>query len=178
MSKRGSVIVLAQDLVKSNVWLSLSGTAKGVYLLFRTKCQFAQAPGKPGKRGMIIANNGEIVFTYAEARSRYKITASRFRRALDELVHKGFIDVEATGMGVHKVSTLYAISERWRQYGSPDFSEAERPEPSISNPGFRPNNRLWQRARKKKSSVESAHGAVCESAHGDILAVCESEHGE
>ena len=169
MGRENSVIVLEQRLVKSGAWLSLSGTAKAVYLLFRTKLKVGRPPGKPGKRDWTILNNGELVFTYREAWSRYAITASRFRRALDELISKGFIDVEATGMGVQKVATFYAVSDRWRNYGTPAFRGAKRPEPSIANPGFKRGNKLWRMAPKKRASVENAHGAMRENEHGEVV---------
>lgn len=175
MAKQSDVIVLKMCLVKSPVWFSLGGIAKAVYLLFRTKCRMGRPPGKPGKRKWIILNNGELVFTYREAKSKYKITASRFRRALDELIEKGFIDVEATGMGVHKVATEYAISDRWRDFGTPAFRQAKRPAPSIKNPGFKRGNKLHLR---KKTSVVCEHGTVCKSEHGDGLTVCENTHGD
>ena len=174
----GSVIVLEQSLVRSKAWLSLTGAATLVYLIFRTKCQFARRQSKPGKHGPLIINNGQIVFTYREAKSKYGITATRFRRAIDELLLRGFIDITATGMGVHKVETHYAMSERWRDYGTPNFREGHKPRPSIPNPGFRPGNKLWQKAQRKKSSDENAHGAVYENAHGGVLVMHTNMHGQ
>ena len=178
MSSKGSVIVLELRLVKSAVWLSLSGTAKAVYLLFRTKCRMGRPPGKRGKRDWIILNNGELVFTYREAWTKYGITASRFRRALDELIEKGFINVQATGMGVHKVTTFYGVSERWRDYGTPAFRKAKRPKGSIANPGFKPGNKLWRAVSKKNASVENEHGAVRENANDEEHAMHTSVHGD
>lgn len=175
---KSSVIVLGIHLVKSEVWLSLSGTAMKVFLLFRTKCRMEKFRGKPGKRGPVILNNGEIVFSYREAQKKYGISASRFRRAIDELVAKGFIDIAHTGMGVHKVATWYAISERWRDYGTPQFKEVKWPKPNIANPGFKRGNKLWRKARKKKSSAKNAHGAVCNFEHGELLAMRTNKHGQ
>ncbi|HSW01341.1 MAG TPA: hypothetical protein VLI39_14300 [Sedimentisphaerales bacterium] len=177
--KPSSVIVLRQDLVKSPAWLHLNGPAVQVYLLFRTKCQIGRLPGKSGKRDRVFLNQGRIQFTYREARERWGFTPSRFRRAVDDLTVHGFIDVTASGMGVHKVVTLYAISERWRLWGTPDFVGVERPKPSIMNPGFQRGNKLGKRRQKKQqSSVKSEHGAVHEIEHGVDLAVREIEHGE
>lgn len=178
MGKPSTVIVLESRLVKSAAWLSLGGTAKSVYLLFRTKCQMGRPPGKPHKRDWTILNNGELIFTYREAEKKYGFTASRFRRALDELIETGFIDVTATGMGVHKVTTFYAISTRWREYGTPDFQKARRPKGSIANPGFKRGNQLWRSGRRKNASVENEHGAVRENASGKEDAMRESEHGD
>jgi len=178
---RASVIVLEQSLLKSEAWLGLRGAAQGVYLIFRTKCVMQRYRGKPGKRGVHIANNGQITFTYKEAASRYKISRGRFSRALGELVGRGFIDVAAVGVGVHKVASCYAISERWRAYGTADFKRAERPLPSIANPGFKRGNLAWQRTTRKSQvlktdTVKAFPVRVC--AHGEILAMRTNAHGE
>lgn len=177
MAKQNTVIVLEQRLVKSRAWLSLSGAATQVYLIFRTKCQISKGYGKPGRHDRVIVNNGTIEFTYLEAEKKYGISKHRFMRALDQLIDRGFIDVKATGMGVHKVKTWYAIGDRWRDYGTLAFCEAKRPEPSIANPGFRRGNKFWRMASKKKTSVESAHGAVHENEHGEAVAVQTNAHG-
>ena len=134
--------------------------------------------GKPGKRGPVIINNGEIVFTYGEAKKKYGISKNRFTRALKELVAKGFIDITDTGMGVHKVTTYYAISERWWDYGTTEFKEVKWPKSKIANPGFKRGNKLWQKARKKKSSDENVHGAVHTIEHGEFLAMHTNVHGQ
>ena len=175
---KGKVIVLEQSLVQSQAWFSLSGTAMIVFLIFRTKCRIDKRQSKPGKRGPVIINNGEIEFTYDEAETKFGIKRSRFKRAIDKLVARGFIDIAATGMGVHKVKTWYAISERWRDYGTPEFKEVKWPKPKIANPGFKRGNTLWRKARKKKSSVENAHGAVRTVEHGELLAMHTNAHGQ
>jgi hypothetical protein len=162
MRKPGNAVYINRVLLKSRAWLSLSGVAPQVYMLFRTKCQMGRRPGKPGKRDWMILNNGEITFSYREAKRQYGITAPRFRRALDDLIEKGFIDVTASGMGVKRVKSLYAISDRWRDYGTPAFREAKRPKPSIANPGFKRGNKLSPLASKKKSSNENVGVTVYE----------------
>ncbi|MHC4120981.1 MAG: hypothetical protein ACYSWO_26120 [Planctomycetota bacterium] len=118
------------------------------------------------------------MFTYHEAKNQYGITSPRFRRAIDELLARGFIDIAATGMGVHKVTTFYAISDRWRDYGTPRFQKSTRPKPSVANPGFKKGNELWKKARKKRSSDENVHGAVNTNVHGDLLAMHTNVHGQ
>jgi hypothetical protein len=173
MSKSG-VIVLGQTMVKSRVWLSLSGTAIQVYLLFRCKCQIAKKSSRPGKRseGLIerILNNGEIEFTYLEAKDRYGFTFPRFSRAIGELVEKGFLDIAEPGGGVHKLKTLYGISERWKDYGTTNFKKVERPKRSIAI-GFRRGNKLWQQAQKKKSTDAGVSGTTDARVSGEVLAM-------
>ena len=164
-------------MVKSEAWLSLSGAAIIVYLIFRTKCRIDKLQGKPGKRRRVILNNGEIVFTYSEAQKKYGISASRFRRAIDELLAKGFIDIAATGAGLYKVATWYAISDRWREYGTSEFKQATRTKRSIGYPGFKAGNTHWQKAGKKITTAKNAHGAVYTIEHGELLAMRTNEHG-
>ena len=175
---KNSVIVLEQRLVKSRAWLSLSGIAPQIYTIFRTKCQIGKRRNRGKRDGIIIENNGEICFTYGEAKSKYGIIPSRFKRAIDQLLMTGFIDVIASGMGVHKVATLYAISERWRAFGTSNYISAERPKPSIRNFGFRKGNTVWTKARKKKTTVTNAHGAVRTNRVPSIRTMRTTAHGQ
>ena len=184
MSRESPYIIVEKRLIRSAAWRSLGKTAKDVYFLLRCRCVMVKMCGRrrekrSGPYGSYnIANNGEIVFPYAEAKSQFSITAGRFTRAIDELIAAGFVDVAATGMGVHKVATYYALTQRWRYYGTPDFEAATRPKPSIRNPGFKPRNELWRRGRQKKTSAKNEHGAVRENEHGAILAMRTNAHGE
>jgi hypothetical protein len=171
------VIVLDQSLVRSKSWLELSGTAHCVYLLFRCRCKVEKYRCRK-KHGFTIANNGQLVFTYAEAEQKYGILRGRFSRAISELIYHGFIDITATGQGTYKVTTLYAISDRWQAFGTPDFKTAQRPEANFKNPGFRPGNKLWLKALKKKISAINRHGTVFIHKHGGILAMRTNRHGQ
>jgi hypothetical protein len=178
VSKSG-VIVLDTLMVETPVWLSLSRTAMQVYLLFRTKCVIDTHGVRRGKRSLerIIVNNGEIEFTYIEAKQKYGITPGRFVRAIDELVEKGFLYISETGMGLYKMTTHYGISERWRDYEKSSFREMHRPERSIKG-GFCKGNKLWQKAKRKKSTAIRAHNAMRKNAHGEILAMRTDVHGQ
>lgn len=125
-----------------------------------------------------ILNNGEIVFTYEEAKRLYGIKPSRFRRAIDELVEKGFLDIAETGMGLYRMATHYAISDRWRWWGTDRFEQAKRPEPSIRGCGFRKGNKLWQKARRKNSTAIRAHRPMRKNEHSHILAMRTDAHGQ
>ncbi len=63
------------------------------------------------EREWVLVNNGEIRFTYLEAQEKWGIAPGKFRRAIDELVRVGLIEITDTGFGLHKDATLYAISE-------------------------------------------------------------------
>ncbi len=143
------VIVLEQKIVKSKPWLKLTGASTQVYLIFRTKCQMKRIKAKVGRSsGMSIVNNGEIVFTYKDAYRKYGISKDRFQRAIDQLVEFGFIDISHTTNGLHKVETQYAISDRWKNWGTDAFVPKKR-ERRLHGPGFKKGNDLW-RLRKKQ----------------------------
>jgi hypothetical protein len=177
--KKSSVIVLYQDMMKSDVWIGLSGTAKAVYLLFRCKCRWENYQGRKGRgRTPDLLNNNELVFTYEEARKKYGISNPRFKRAIDELILKGFVDIAATGQGTHKATTLYGISERWRCYGTDSFVKARRPKRSRGYPGFKPGNKLHERRRKKILTDTNVHGPMYTNVHGEYLTMYTNVHGE
>ncbi|MBE3096959.1 MAG: hypothetical protein IMZ44_07485 [Planctomycetes bacterium] len=118
-----------RDLLKSRAWLDLGGVAPQVYGLFRLRVQVRQAKrDRRQKRTTFeMANNGQIVFPYMEAQRGFGITSPRFRRALEELVENGFLDITHHGGGLEGDTTKYAISDRWRSYGKPDFKAATLP---------------------------------------------------
>jgi len=128
--------------------------------------------GRKGKEKWLIENNGEIVFTYTEALNKYGITKPRFQRALDGLVEKGFIDITHHGGGVKGDFSTYAISERWRDYGTEKFVFKTRPR-DTRELGFTSNN--WEertgkkRTNKAKSGNEPINGSgnknVTDSTH-------------
>ena len=109
-------------MIFSRAFLTLSGKAPQVYMLFLSKRQLKRLSKD---KDPIIVNNGEIVFTYDEAED-YGIDRQAFLRALDQLIEHGFIDIAKTGAGLYKSSTFYSISERWREFGTPDFERRER----------------------------------------------------
>lgn len=156
-------IWVERRLIQSKAFQSLIATAVKVLMLFFTKRQWEQV-GRRGKEQWTIKNNGEITFTYEEAKQKYGISYSAFRNAIDELISKGFIDIAASGMGVHKVTTQYSISDRWRLYGTPDY---EKPKPRPKRPinrGFQKGNTLGRNC-KKKSTVAEQHSSTVAAQH-------------
>lgn len=132
-AKRYDKMYISRRLVESKAWGKLAdrkaGIAMYVYLLFLTKRVMEKVQTRAGKadRDFRIANNGEIQFTYAEALEKWGITYPRFARAISLLVLLGFIDIARAGSGLHRDTTLYAISDRWENYGTDEFVAAKRP---------------------------------------------------
>jgi hypothetical protein len=120
------VLVIDSHLVSSKAFLNLSGIAPQVYFLFLRRRRMVKT-GRKGKEKWVIENNGEIVFPYAEAITKFGLTRPRFLRAIDQLVEHGFIDIVHSGGGMMKDVSKYAISERWKEYGTNNFIHTRRP---------------------------------------------------
>jgi hypothetical protein len=140
--------VLEKNLVRSKAFQSLNGTSIKIYLFFRLKCQFENQQTKKSKRSnWIIKNNGEIEFSYAEARAK-DFSSTRFMKGIDKLIETGFIDLVHSGSGGQKGDkSKYAISNRWKKYGTPEFEKKTRPRDTRQGRGFAS---LWSDPEKRK----------------------------
>ena len=128
---------MSRKEVNSEAFSSLSGVAILVYHHFKMKCQMEPIKAKPGrKRGWRIKKYGELEYTYSEAEKR-GITRPRFKRALKELIEKGFLDITHSGMGGRKGDkSLYAISERWKKHGTSEFQKVAMQKDTRKGRGF------------------------------------------
>ena len=148
-----NIIVFYRDVLASPAFRSLSRTAMLVYLDFLGKRRMC----KIGRhKTLTILNNGEITYYYSEAENK-GISRMRFRNAIDELIEKGFIDLVHQGKGYHKGTgyqrdkSLYALSERWRDYGTPNFLRKTRPKDTREGLGFK---KIWNQ-KKAKVGIEN-----------------------
>lgn len=119
-------IFLTLELLRSTAFLSLkSANSIRVLLEFYRRRKMSKT-GRKGKQVWTIVNNGEIVFTYTDAKKSLGIPQTTFSRCISELVYLGFIDISVPADGLHRVATKYAISSRWRDYGKESFQKTER----------------------------------------------------
>lgn len=107
-------VFLEWELLDSEVFSNLSGNAMRVLIRFLQKRQWI---GK-GKQKTYI--NTGLVFTYAEA-EELGISISSFHDTVKKLYETGFIDIEHQGGGLAKDCSRYAVSNRWKYYGTPNF---------------------------------------------------------
>jgi DNA-binding PadR family transcriptional regulator len=104
-----------------------------------------KSSGKGKRKEHVILNNGKIEYTYSEAEKR-GISRATFMRAIDTLVQRGFIDITHSGSGGKRGDkSLYAISERWMNWGKDEFEEATRPKDTRQGRGFA---RYWKKKGK------------------------------
>jgi len=147
-------IYIVPELIDSKAYMELSGTAAKVLIWFLRRRQVSKV-GRKGKQKWSIINNGKIVFSYAEAENKYGLTRPRFARAINDLIEKGFIDIAHHGGGMMGDCTLYAISERWRYYGTDQFISQSRPK-DTRGLGF--NKKNWEKRTGKKRKASPKQG--------------------
>lgn len=144
------VVVVEKELLRSEVFRGLNGTAKTVLLDFLMKRRLKKLNIRQGRKPeWIISNNGEIEYTYSEAeKKKPPISRTSFMRALDSLIKHGFIDVEHSGSGGKKGDkSLYAISDRWRVWDTDEFISCERPKDTRNGRGFKSGAQHWRKQK-------------------------------
>jgi hypothetical protein len=164
--KRSAVVVIEQRLLKSKAYRSLrTPTSYFVLGIFMTKRQMVKG-GRSGKERWDITNNGEIEFTYIEAKEKYGISYGAFRNAIDELREKGFIDIAESGAGLYKSANKYSISDRWKLYGTPEYKPPKQRPKGPINRGFKKGNQYGRKCKKKNSTVADNNGSTVTEQHG------------
>ena len=146
---------VSRALITSKAVLSLkTAAACQVLMIFLNKCKPKKVQIRPGSRdtAFVIANNGEIQFSYREAVETYGLSTGRFTKALDELIRVGLIDIAHSGFGLKKDCTLYAVSERWKKFGTDEFERVER-QKRLEKMGFQEGNRHGRNSRRQKKST-------------------------
>ncbi len=146
---------LPGEIVTSPAFMALTGKAPQVLLLLYCKRMIRKmkVSGKPGKRKKeyVTMNALDLRLTYAEAR-QWGLSEGQFKRARDQLVRVGFVDIIEAGGGMAGNAAKYGESDRWRRYGEPDFVEAERPKDT--------RQRHNQFGKRKKDSFAAAEPAL------------------
>ncbi|MBU2511699.1 hypothetical protein KJ966_10180 [bacterium] len=149
---KSNKIWIDRDIYQSEAFCELVKRSKfGVPVLiwFFHSRQFGSKSGaKFGRQSDLpIINNGKIEFTYKTAKKRLGISKPTFSKILSDLVELGFIDQTTLGGGYARECNLFAISERWRNYGKPNFKNVKREKSEHS----RMNSGLEQVKRKREN---------------------------
>ncbi|OPY83436.1 MAG: hypothetical protein A4E70_00206 [Syntrophus sp. PtaU1.Bin005] len=113
------------EILESEAFQSLNATAIRVFLRFLQKRTFTKAGKKGNKSRKQIFNNHGLIFTYAEALA-WGIPGSTFLSAIKKLIEVGLVDLEHQGGPHRNEISLYAISERWIDYGTDAFKHKEK----------------------------------------------------
>lgn len=146
----GTICFPTKQLFYSKAFFSLSKWGHIVLMHFYTKRQMTRIKGhrkKSKKDEWVIANNGEIVYPYSVAEQN-GIGRREFRKALDELISTGFLEIAHAGSGGVKGDThKFRLVDRWMAYGTPEFQTPENPLTKDTRDG-----RGWGTYHKKRKT--------------------------
>ena len=117
---------VSQSLLESFAFRSLSRKSLLVLSRFWIKTKKVKVKQYKAKATWEISNNGDIEFTYAEAKNRLGLSGRSFTRAIDELIAKGFLKINEYGNVYNRKKTLYWIDDRWHRYGRDNFEKSKR----------------------------------------------------
>jgi hypothetical protein len=146
-------ILFDYHLLNSQAYAELRPTARKLLEGFhrRIKKEKKYIETKPGKRSKkpmwVSVNLDSIIFTYKEMMEYTNKTSGTINYSLDQLIGLGFIDITHQGQAYKRDDcSIYAISERWKNYGTPKFKEVTREK------DYRRGHRLkkWQKKERKK----------------------------
>ena len=131
---------------RSSAYRKLTKTS--IFILM--ECMYRRKVAKTGRKGGYeLTNNGELIFTYAEAEKKFNIPRSTFCRSITQLVDLGFIDIAHHGGGMLNDFTKYGTSERWRDYDKEEFIKQSR-QKDTRKLGFTIGGWEEQTGRKRK----------------------------
>jgi len=116
-------IFLEWEIGESGAFRELSATGIRVLLKFFQKRTWIKS-GKGRSKKTAYVNTG-LVFTYEEA-ATMGIPNTTFNEAVNKLIAVGFIDTEHQGGAYGKDFSRYAVSERWRKFGTESFEKIEK----------------------------------------------------
>ena len=103
---------IEREMFESKAFLSLRGAAPQVLVLLLGKRLFVRHKTRSGKEKRICTNCDSLNFTYVEAK-KYNFTIPRFKRALNELIAKGFIKIIHQGGAYKQDKSIYQLSSDW-----------------------------------------------------------------
>lgn len=153
---KSPIIVVEKDVLNSKAFSSLKkGSSIIVYIDFLQKRKLVDTKNKRGKNRWVITNNGQLEYTYSEEKKKRGLTKPRFNGAIKELVDKGLIDIAHAGGGYDGDKSLYAISDRWKKYGTPEFESVTMHKDTRRGRGFNTKDKRKMQKDTDKPKTKS-----------------------
>ena len=115
MNEHGRFIKLTVNMLGSPAWKALTVYEQALYLAIKEKYKGVSRTGHDSAR--------DISFTYEEGLQL--MSKTRFIKAIDRLIETGFIDL-VSHLPQSRQATIYGLSSRWHNYGTPEFKEHKR----------------------------------------------------
>jgi len=116
---------ILKEIIRSEAWHALRGNAPQVYTMFLLERSWVKT-GKKGIEKWKCDNENRIILPYRQAQKDYGYSVKKFKGCIDNLIKCGFLDIVEHGIAYNRVPTVYALSDRWRNFGKTNFVKAER----------------------------------------------------
>jgi hypothetical protein len=133
--KNRSFVSIDREMMNSVAWQSLSFSAVTAYINI-----YYNLKGESKKR--------EIKCPHSNLKN--PMAKSTWRRAVIDLIEKGFIDLIEGSSGQHRQPNVYGLSERWRKFGTPQFVPGDIQR--LNNGGVL--GQLWKSHRSKMEQAQ------------------------
>lgn len=153
-------VFFERPLLDSPAFRKLSRGALLIYLDFLGKRQMER--DRITKR-WYIKNNGEIIYTYSEAKDK-GISATQFRDWIDQLIKHGFLGIAHQGKGGRKPQngkgdfSKYFISEHWKNFSDNDFKpKSHRKKDKRQGRGF---SQIWNDPVRAKAMLKKRRETI------------------
>ena len=104
---KGKGTFVERDLFESPAFIALRGVAPQMLIYILGKRDF-----RPTNKSRICVNDKELKLSYIEL-AKLGITQPRATRGFDELLAKGFINLEYHGGGCQKDQSIYSLSTQY-----------------------------------------------------------------
>jgi hypothetical protein len=104
---KGKGTFVERDLFESPAFIALPGVAPQMLIYLLGKRDFRNT----GKT-LICINEDQLTLSYIEL-EKLGITQPRATRGFNELLAKGFIEIEHHGGGYKKDQSIYSLSDQW-----------------------------------------------------------------
>lgn len=110
---------MTRDMFTSKAFWALSGTAKGLLILFLSK--------RDMNKQHEVLNRRNITLTYKELENLFGIDAfgrskglsrGSITRGIKDLLAKGFIEIVEQGGAFQKHKTIYGLTDEWKWWSS------------------------------------------------------------
>ena len=129
-----------------------------IYVHLRRKLIYRKSiiKGKPGKRKPHSEpiNSDRLILPYREL-EQYWFSRDRIRRGFLELEGAGLIDIKHQGGHTEGDATIYGISDRYLDYGEPQFKSEKEMVPDLDSGVVRIKYKIkMQQHRKKRHLIE------------------------
>lgn len=123
----------------SPAWMSLGCPQTGptisscscqVLMLLLGKRKFGYVKDRHGQKVWQRTDDNRFTLTYKELETRF-ISAKRATRAIDELLHKGFIEIIDPGGAFNKHKAVYALTDDFLKWRPGDPRKSIPPDPPV-----------------------------------------------